>query len=74
LVSVVGPPETRSADGLTVDFVVESDRGQLGEVVQRVRDGRLRVNIGNVATFEDAVAALNPTERVTGKTIIRIRP
>jgi hypothetical protein len=39
-----------------------------------VRDGRLRTNIGNVATLEDAVAALNPTERHNGKTIIRIRP
>ena len=67
LVSVVGPPEARPADGLAIDFVVESDRGQLGEVVQRVRDGRLRTNIGNVATLDDAVAALNPTDRVTGK-------
>ena len=74
LVSVVGPPEARPADGLAIDFVVESDRAQLGEVVQRVRDGRLRTNIGNVATLDDAVAALNPTDRVTGKTIIRIRP
>jgi NADPH:quinone reductase-like Zn-dependent oxidoreductase len=74
LVSVVGPPEARPGDGLAIDFVVESDRGQLGEIVQRVRDGRLRTNIGNVATLDDAVAALNPTERVTGKTIIRIRP
>jgi hypothetical protein len=39
-----------------------------------VRDGRLRTNIGNVATLDDAVATLNPTDRVTGKTIIRIRP
>src|SRR5205814_15275 len=60
LVSVVGPPETRPADGLTIDFVVESDRAQVGEVVQRVRDGRLRTNIGDVATLDDAVAALNP--------------
>jgi NADPH:quinone reductase-like Zn-dependent oxidoreductase len=74
LVSVGGPPETRPADGLAVDFVVESDRGQLGEVVQRVRDGRLRTNIGSVATLDDAVAALNPTDRVKGKTVIRIRP
>ena len=74
VVSVVGPPETRPADGLAIDFVVESDRAQLGEVVQRVRDGRLRTNIGNVATLDDAVAALNPTDRATGKTIIRIRP
>src|SRR5438094_144029 len=74
VVSVVGPPEARPADGLAIDFVVEADRAQLGEVVQRVRDGRLRTNIGNVATLDDAVAALNPTDRVTGKTIIRIRP
>ena len=74
MVSVVGPPETRPADGLAIDFVVESDRAQLGEVVERVRDGRLRTNIGNVATLDDAVAALNPTDRHIGKTIIRIRP
>jgi NADPH:quinone reductase-like Zn-dependent oxidoreductase len=74
VVSVVGPPEARPADGLAIDFVVESDRGQLGELVQRVRDGRLRTNIGNVAALDEAFAALNPTDRVTGKTIIRIRP
>jgi hypothetical protein len=42
--------------------------------VQRVRDGRLRTNIGNVAALDDAVAALNPTERRKGKTIISVRP
>ncbi|MGC4835126.1 NADP-dependent oxidoreductase [Micromonospora vinacea] len=73
LVSVVGPPGVRPVDALTIDFVVTSDRGQLVEIVQRVRDGRLRTNIGNVAGLDDAVAALNPTERITGKTIIRAR-
>lgn len=74
LVSVVGPPEARPTNGLAVDFVVESDRAQLGEIAQRVRDGRLRPNIGNVSTLTNAVAALNPTERSKGKTIIRVRP
>jgi NADPH:quinone reductase-like Zn-dependent oxidoreductase len=74
LVSVVGPVEARPADGLAVDFVVETDRGQLGEIVQRVRDGRVRTNIGTTAALDDAVAALNSTERRTGKTIIRVRP
>jgi NADPH:quinone reductase-like Zn-dependent oxidoreductase len=74
LVTIVGPPEARPDDGLAIDFVVESDRAQLGEIVQRVRDGRLRTNIGNVATLDDAVAALNPTERSKGKTIIRVQP
>jgi NADPH:quinone reductase-like Zn-dependent oxidoreductase len=74
LVSVVGPAEARPAQGLAVDFVVECDRAQLGEIVQRVRDGRLRTNIGRIASLDDAVAALNPTERNNGKTIIRVRP
>ena len=74
LVSIVGPSEARPADGLAVDFVVEPDRAQLSEIVQRVRDGRLRTNIGTVATLDDAVAAFNPTERRPGKTIIRVRP
>jgi NADPH:quinone reductase-like Zn-dependent oxidoreductase len=74
LVSIVGPIEARPANGLAVDFVVESDRAQLSEIVQRVRDGRLRTNIGTVSTLDDAVAAFNPTERRPGKTIIRARP
>src|SRR5881398_463295 len=74
LVTVVGPPEARPADGLAVDFVVESDRAQLSEIVQRVRDGRLRTNIGNIATLDHAITALNPTERRNGKTIIHANP
>jgi NADPH:quinone reductase-like Zn-dependent oxidoreductase len=74
LVTVVGPPEARPADGLAIDFVVEADRAQLSEIVQRVRDGRLRTNIGKVATLDDAVAVLNSTERRSGKTIISVRP
>ncbi|HEY2531710.1 MAG TPA: NADP-dependent oxidoreductase [Xanthobacteraceae bacterium] len=74
LVSIVGPPEAQPDNGLAVDFVVESDRAQLTEIVQRVRDGRLRTNIGEVSPLDDAVAAFNPTERIKGKTIIRVRP
>ena len=74
LVTIAGPPEARPADGLAIDFVVRPDRAQLGEIVRRARDGRLRTNIGNVATLDDAVAAFNPTERISGQTIIRVRP
>ncbi|MEV4082888.1 NADP-dependent oxidoreductase [Nonomuraea fuscirosea] len=74
LVSIAGPPPARPADGLAIDFVVVPDRAQLGEIAQRVRDGRLRTVIGDVAPLDDAVAALNPAERVRGKTIIRVRP
>ena len=73
LVTIVGPAEARPSNGLAVDFVVESDRAQLREIVQRVRDGRLRTNIGKIATLDDAVAALNPTKRRKGNTIIRVR-
>ena len=73
LVSVVGPVEAKPDDGSVVDFVVEADRGQLGEIVQRVRDGRLRTNIGMTASLDDAVAALNSTQRRNGKSILAVR-
>jgi NADPH:quinone reductase-like Zn-dependent oxidoreductase len=74
LVTIAGPPEARPGDGLAIDFVVEADRAQLGEIVERVRDGRLRTTIGNVASLDDAVAAFNPSGRAKGKTIVEVRP
>jgi len=72
LISIVGP-EAPPENGSTVDFVVEADRPQLSEIIKRIRDGRLRSEIGAVATLENAVGALNPTERRRGKTVIRVR-
>ena len=72
-VTVTGPPQARPADGLAIDFVVVSDRTQLGEIARRVQDGRLRTHIGQVASLDDAVAVLDPTRKVNGKTIIRVR-
>jgi len=74
LVSIVGPVQGGASNCRMVDFVVESNRSQLNEIVQRVRDGRLRTNIGNISGLDDAFAALNPTGRRKGKAIIRIRP
>lgn len=74
LVTIAGPPEEQPQDGLAVDFVVEADRIQLSEIAQRVRDGRLRANVGRIADLDDAIEAFNPLNRVTGKTIIRVRP
>jgi NADPH:quinone reductase-like Zn-dependent oxidoreductase len=70
LVSVVGPVEEPPADGVAIDFVVEADQAQLGEIVERVRDGRLRTHIGAVSTLDDAIASFNSTERRPGKPII----
>jgi NADPH:quinone reductase-like Zn-dependent oxidoreductase len=72
MVTIAGPTEARPVNGLTVDFVVESDRAQLTQIVQRLRDGRLRTNIGTVSSLDDAITAFNRTERRKGKTIIRI--
>jgi len=73
LVTIVAPPEARPADGLAINFVVEADRAQLGEIVERVRDGRLKTNIGQVSSLDGAVATFNSTERRGGKTVIRVR-
>ena len=73
LVSIVGPVEDRPVEGTAIDFVVESGRAQLNEIVQRVRDGRLRTHIGMIANLDDAVATFNSKERHPGKTIIRVR-
>lgn len=72
-VSIIGPGDVRPADGRAIDFVVESDRSQLIEIAERVRDGRLRTNVGTVANLDDAVAAFNPTQRTSGKTVICVR-
>jgi len=71
LVSVVGPVQTQPTGGIAIDFVVESIPAQLSEIVQRVRDGRLRTHIGTVTTLDEAVSALNPTQRRKGKTVVR---
>jgi NADPH:quinone reductase-like Zn-dependent oxidoreductase len=73
-VTITGPIEVGPANILAIDFVVESDRNQLTELIQRVRDGRLRTNIGDVVSLDDAIAALNAPGRQKGKTIIHIRP
>jgi hypothetical protein len=39
-----------------------------------VREGRRRTNIGKGVTLDDAVAAFNPTDRISGPTIISVRP
>jgi NADPH:quinone reductase-like Zn-dependent oxidoreductase len=74
LVAIAGPIEARPANGSVIDFVVEADPNQLNEIVQRLRDGRLRTSIGNTSTLKDAVDSFNADRRVNGKTIIRVRP
>lgn len=71
LVTVTGLGDVH-LDVRSVDFVVESVPSQLTEIVQRVRDGRIRTNIDEITPLADAPAALNPTHRRKGKTVIRM--
>lgn len=73
LVSIAGRPEVRPTGARTIDFVVVSERAQLAEIARRVQQGRLRPNIGQTASLDDAVAALSSTRTSKGKTVIRVR-
>lgn len=74
LISIVGHPRRGPPTPWRSILSFVPDRAQLGQIVQRMRNGRLRTNIGNVGTFDDAITAFNPTDRINGKTIIRVRP
>ncbi|KOV71664.1 NADPH:quinone reductase [Streptomyces sp. AS58] len=72
LVTITMLPKAPPQDGRAVFFVVEPDRARLTELAQRVRDGRLRPNIGAVRPLAEAPAAFAPENRPPGKTIIRV--
>jgi NADPH:quinone reductase-like Zn-dependent oxidoreductase len=72
LVTTTAPPEVRPRDGRAIFFIVEPDRGQLAELARRVRDGRLKPNLGAVRTLAEAPAAFARGRRTQGKTIIRV--
>jgi NADPH:quinone reductase-like Zn-dependent oxidoreductase len=70
VVTIAAPPAERPKDGRAVFFVVEADRAQLTELAQRVRDGRLRVLVGDVRPLAEAADAFSGHRR--GKTIIQV--
>jgi NADPH:quinone reductase-like Zn-dependent oxidoreductase len=72
LVSTVGVPTVRPKDGRAIFFVVEPDRSRLADLVQRLRDGRLKPIVGAVRPLAEAPATFAPDHRTPGKTIIRI--
>jgi NADPH:quinone reductase-like Zn-dependent oxidoreductase len=72
LVTIVGPPTVRPADGRAIFFVVEPDRLRLADLAQRVRSGRLKPIIGAVRPLAEVPSAFAPDRRVSGKTIIRV--
>ncbi|WP_405668380.1 NADP-dependent oxidoreductase [Streptomyces sp. NBC_01166] len=72
LVTIAEPPRVKPEGGRAVFFVVEPDRARLTDVVQRVRDGRLKPIVGEVCSLADAPAAFTPGHGRPGKAIIRI--
>jgi NADPH:quinone reductase-like Zn-dependent oxidoreductase len=72
LVTIVGPPKVRPADGRAIFFVVEPDRFRLADLAERVRSGRLKPIIGAVRPLAEVPSAFAPDHRVPGKTIIRV--
>jgi NADPH:quinone reductase-like Zn-dependent oxidoreductase len=73
LVTVAEPPTIQPDNGRANFFVVEADRSQLGQLAQRLRDGRLTSNVGAVRPLAEVPAAFGPdAPRVSGKTIIQV--
>jgi NADPH:quinone reductase-like Zn-dependent oxidoreductase len=72
LVTIVGPPKVRPADGRAIFFVVEPDRLRLADLAERVRSGRLKPIIGAVRPLADVPSAFAPDHRVSGRTIVRV--
>jgi NADPH:quinone reductase-like Zn-dependent oxidoreductase len=60
LVTIAEPPTVQPENGRAIFFVVEADRSQLTELVQRLRDGRLTSNVGAVRPLAEAPAAFGP--------------
>ncbi|WP_199816262.1 hypothetical protein [Streptomyces sp. NRRL S-1448] len=73
LVTIAGPPEARPANGQAIDFVALPDRAQLGEIV---RPGVRRTAAHEHWQRRDPRRCCHglQTERISGQTIIRIRP
>ena len=72
LVTIIGPPKVRPADGRAIFFVVEPDRFRLADLAERVRSGRLNPIVGAVRPLAEVPSPFAPDRRVSGKTIIRV--
>lgn len=72
LVTIIGLPKVRPADGRAIFFVVEPDRLRLADLAERVRSGRLKPIIGAVRALAEAPSAFTLDRRMPGKAIIRV--
>jgi NADPH:quinone reductase-like Zn-dependent oxidoreductase len=72
LVTTISVPTVQPQDGRAIFFVVEADRSRLGDLAQRVREGRRKPIVGAVVPLTEAPAAFAPDRRIPGKTIIGV--
>lgn len=72
LVTIAEPPRVIPEGARAVFFVVEADRAQLALLQNKLREGRIRQNIGLVLPLEDAPSAFDPDHKTRGKTIIQL--
>jgi Zinc-binding dehydrogenase len=67
LVTIARVPTVQPRNGRAILFVVEPDRSRLGELVQRLRDGRLKPIVGAVRPLAEAPAAFAPGRRTPAR-------
>jgi NADPH:quinone reductase-like Zn-dependent oxidoreductase len=72
VVTIAEPSAIPPENGRAVFFLVEPDRARLSDLVQRVRDGRLKPVIGDVRPLAETAAAFARHRRTPGKTIIQV--
>ncbi|MDL2079723.1 NADP-dependent oxidoreductase [Streptomyces sp. GXMU-J15] len=71
LVTIAEPVTVHPREARAVFFVVEPDRARLSDLARRVREGRLKPLVGDVAPLAQAAAAF-ARKPVGGKTVIRV--
>ena len=67
LVTIIGPPKARPADGRAIFFVVEPDRIRLADLAERVRSGRLNPIVGAIRPLAEAPSAFAPDHRIPAR-------
>lgn len=72
LVTIAAPPSAQPENGRAVFFVVEPDRAQLTALAQRVREGRLKILVGQIRPLAEAAVAFAGPRSTVGKTIISV--
>ncbi|NGX10478.1 NADPH:quinone reductase [Mycobacteroides franklinii] len=72
LVTIAEPPRVVPKGARAVFFVVEPDRAQLALLERKLREGKIRQNVGRVLSLDDALSAFDPDYRTPGKTIVQV--